>query len=238
MYAKLSRSKIKKGNEFMSYSRVKRRALKKQKHKQVAFGLLFTGLTVGLTGQSVNTESFVKVYGEEKTSEALEITTLETSVPMTIEATKAVSTDAHVVAFAATNLIKSVNYQQESPTYSEVVDNATVGQTSYTTPVTYTVQNVSAPASYSGVLSNGNTAGAIGTEAAAQMAEATGVPQSTWEYIIARESNGNPNASNPSGASGLFQTMPGWGSTATVQDQVNTAIKAYKSQGLSAWGVQ
>lgn len=57
------------------------------------------------------------------------------------------------------------------------------------------------------VLSNGNTAGAIGSAAAAQMAAATGVPQSTWEHIIARESNGNPNVANASGASGLFQTM-------------------------------
>ncbi|HGC7370386.1 TPA: transglycosylase SLT domain-containing protein [Streptococcus agalactiae] len=80
------------------------------------------------------------------------------------------------------------------------------------------------------VLSNGNTAGAVGSAAA------TGVPQSTWEHIIARESNGNPNVANASGASGLFQTMPGWGSTATVQDQVNSAIKAYRAQGLSAWG--
>ncbi|HEO2112776.1 TPA: transglycosylase SLT domain-containing protein [Streptococcus agalactiae] len=86
------------------------------------------------------------------------------------------------------------------------------------------------------VLSNGNTAGAIGSAAAAQMAAATGVPQSTLEHIIARESNGNPNVANASGASGLFQTMPGWGSTATVQDQVNSAIKAYRAQGLSAWG--
>ncbi|HEO8321274.1 TPA: transglycosylase SLT domain-containing protein [Streptococcus agalactiae] len=86
------------------------------------------------------------------------------------------------------------------------------------------------------VLSNGNTAGAIGSAAATQMAAATGVPQSTWEHIIARESNGNPNVANASGASGLFQTMPGWGSTATVQDQVNSAIKAYRAQGLSAWG--
>ncbi|HEO0171218.1 TPA: transglycosylase SLT domain-containing protein [Streptococcus agalactiae] len=86
------------------------------------------------------------------------------------------------------------------------------------------------------VLSNGNTAGAIGSAAAAQMAAATGVPQSTWEHIIARESNGNPNVANASGASGLFQTMPGWGSTAIVQDQVNSAIKAYRAQGLSAWG--
>ncbi|MGT2930398.1 transglycosylase SLT domain-containing protein [Streptococcus dentasini] len=86
-------------------------------------------------------------------------------------------------------------------------------------------------------LANGNTAGAVGSDAAAQMAAATGVSQATWEYIIARESNGNPYVSNGSGASGLFQTMPGWGSTATVQDQVNAAINAYNAQGMSAWGM-
>ncbi|MEQ9764682.1 transglycosylase [Streptococcus sp. ZJ151] len=86
------------------------------------------------------------------------------------------------------------------------------------------------------VLSNGNTAGRDGTYAAAQMAAATGVDQATWEHIIARESNGQVGARNASGASGLFQTMPGWGSTATVQDQINSAINAYNAQGLSAWG--
>ena len=73
------------------------------------------------------------------------------------------------------------------------------------------------------VLSNGNTAGEQGSYAAARMAEMTGVPASTWEAIIARESNGQVNAANASGASGLFQTMPGWGSTATVDDQIQAA---------------
>ena len=86
------------------------------------------------------------------------------------------------------------------------------------------------------VLSNGNTAGEQGSYAAARMAEMTGVPASTWEAIIARESNGQVDAYNPSGASGLFQTMPGWGSTATVDDQIQAAYNAYSSQGLSAWG--
>lgn len=104
---------------------------------------------------------------------------------------------------------------------------------------TQVVQYTAAPVAYSSggvVLSNGNTAGVVGSQAAAQMAAATGVPQSTWEHIIARESNGNPSAANASGASGLFQTMPGWGSTATVQDQVNSALNAYRALGLSAWG--
>ena len=86
-------------------------------------------------------------------------------------------------------------------------------------------------------LSNGNTAGATGSRVAQEMAKRTGVSASTWEHIIARESNGNPNAHNPSGAHGMMQTMPGWGSTATVQDQINAATKAYKAQGLSAWGM-
>ena len=86
------------------------------------------------------------------------------------------------------------------------------------------------------VLANGNTAGETGAYAAARMAELTRVPASTWEAIIARESNGQVNAANASGASGLFQTMPGWGSTATVDDQIQSAYNAYSNQGLSAWG--
>lgn len=116
----------------------------------------------------------------------------------------------------------------QEPVASEVAVQEAAPQAQYAaTPVAY---------SNGVILSNGNTAGAIGSEAAAQIAAATGVPQATWEAIIARESNGNPNAANPSGASGLFQTMPGWGSTATVQDQVNSALNAYRAQGLSAWG--
>lgn len=85
-------------------------------------------------------------------------------------------------------------------------------------------------------LSNGNTAGSVGASAAQEMARRTGVPATTWETIIARESNGDPNAYNPSGASGLFQTMPFWGSTATVSDQIEAATRAYNAQGLAAWG--
>ena len=97
-------------------------------------------------------------------------------------------------------------------------------------------QSYSAPGG-SVVLPNGNTAGADGAAAAQEMTRRTGVPASTWEHIIARESNGQVGARNASGASGLFQTMPGWGSTATVQDQIDAATRAYQAQGLSAWGM-
>ncbi|HGH0728736.1 TPA: transglycosylase SLT domain-containing protein [Staphylococcus pseudintermedius] len=86
-------------------------------------------------------------------------------------------------------------------------------------------------------LANGNTAGSYGTRAAQEMASRTGVPASTWEAIIARESNGQLHARNASGASGLFQTMPGWGSTSTYEGQIAAATKAYNAQGLSAWGM-
>ena len=105
-------------------------------------------------------------------------------------------------------------------------------QQSYAAPA----QSYSAPGG-SVVLLNGNTAGADGAAAAQEMARRTGVPASTWEHIIARESNGQVGARNASGASGLFQTMPGWGSTATVQDQIDSATRAYQAQGLSAWGM-
>ena len=86
-------------------------------------------------------------------------------------------------------------------------------------------------------LANGNTAGSQGAYAAAEMAKRTGVPASTWEHIIARESNGDPNAQNASGAAGMMQTKPGWGPTNTVSQQIDAAEKAYKAQGLSAWGM-
>ena len=117
---------------------------------------------------------------------------------------------------------------EEAVTYEDVTYNAPAASTTYSQPATAnTSSNV--------VLPNGNTAGATGSYAAARMAELTGVPASTWEHIIARESNGQVNAYNPSGASGLFQTMPGWGSTATVDDQIQSAYRAYNAQGLSAW---
>lgn len=173
-------------------------------------------------------------------------------------------TTAYVEEIAYVNYIANVNviHEGQTLTFDGVkelgetgADNLSAGvQTgsnvvtnTVTTPVTYatdTAATATTPAAdysaYGGgsvALANGNTAGATGSYAAQQMAARTGVPASTWEYIIARESNGQVNAYNPSGASGLFQTMPGWGSTATVADQINSAVNAYNSQGLSAWGM-
>lgn len=152
-------------------------------------------------------------------------------------------------ALAAVNHIqdKHTIYVGQHLTFDGVKDAKTVNTTNttenvsvqYNTQATQTTSDAvyQAPtATSSVVLANGNTAGEVGSYAAQQMAARTGVPASTWEMIIARESNGQVNAYNPSGASGLFQTMPGWGSTVTVDDQINSAVNAYNNQGLSAWG--
>lgn len=128
-------------------------------------------------------------------------------------------------------LVEAAEKSQSDTTTSAVSTNTDTTSTQNTG----TAPSVAATGSGSVVLSNGNTAGEVGSYAAAQMAAATGVPQSTWESIIARESNGDYTAANGSGASGLFQTMPGWGSTATVEDQIQSALNAYNAQGLSAW---
>ena len=134
-----------------------------------------------------------------------------------------------VITEATAKVVVVGTKQRPAAQQQEVV----AAQQSYAAPA----QSYSAPGG-SVVLSNGNTAGADGAAAAQEMARRTGVSASTWEHIIARESNGQVNARNASGASGLFQTMPGWGSTATVQDQINAATRAYKAQGLAAWGMR
>ncbi|MCQ9216259.1 transglycosylase SLT domain-containing protein [Streptococcus gallolyticus] len=159
-------------------------------------------------------------------------TSLSSTLNQTVTSTtSSESNSAEVSEVSEEPAIEEATEVEEVYTESEepVVEDTTATESaSYTTTSSEVVDATTA--------ANGNTAGTVGTEAAAQMAAATGVPQSTWEAIIARESNGDPSVTNASGASGLFQTMPGWGSTATVQDQITAAINAYNAQGLSAWG--
>lgn len=153
-----------------------------------------------------------------------------------------VNTDSYIDhTTEASQKIEALQSQKKLPRLRSVspVSLTTSTETSETAvQQTLTTHNQSLINSQGMALTNGNTAGIIGTEAAARMAAATGVPQATWEYIIARESNGDPTVVNPSGAAGLFQTIPGWGSTATVEDQIQTAIRVYNAQGLAAWELQ
>lgn len=206
------------------------------KKRYISFGILgfavaLLALVFAFSSKKVDTESYAK-KSESKVVKKV---------------TKSQSTSSSTQKVEASTEQSSSSQEQATPDTSVSTQSVPVEQVAQPTPSTEVAQQVvpaqpsvpttqyaATPVTY--YQSNGNTAGTIGSQAAAQMAAATGVPQSTWEAIIARESNGNPYVSNASGASGLFQTMPGWGSTATVQDQINSAISAYNAQGLSAWG--
>jgi probable transglycosylase isaA len=147
--------------------------------------------------------------------------------------------DKHTIYVGQHLTFDGVKDAKASTSVTNTANTANNVSVQYNTQATQATSDVTYQAPVSAgyvVLANGNTAGEVGSYAAQQMAARTGVPASTWEMIIARESNGQVNAYNPSGASGLFQTMPGWGSTATVDDQINSAVNAYNNQGLSAWG--
>ncbi|MGT2934985.1 transglycosylase SLT domain-containing protein [Streptococcus castoreus] len=190
----------------------------------IGFAVAVLAVIFAFSSKNVDTASYAKksetkvVKKVKKTKKSSQETAKAESAEAT---TKTSSTTAPVPETAVVSTVEATPAVQQEATQSAQYAATATAHSTNTGGV---------------VLSNGNTAGVIGSQAAAQMAAATGVPQSTWEHIIARESNGNLNATNASGASGLFQTMPGWGSTATVQDQVNSALNAYRAQGLSAWG--
>lgn len=219
------------------YSRVRRNH---QRLQWAKFGL-FTVL-VGVLGfvatSVVNTNSFLTLSEVREAESKIDIKPISLDFPL--KDTKVLA-EEKVETKELTTPETKVTEPTVTPSVTEqtavVVETTAYVPTSTVAPQAATVSYNHTNTAYPTVLANGNTAGAVGAEAAAQMAAATGVPQATWEYIIARESNGDPNAANASGASGLFQTMPGWGSTATVQDQINAALNAYNNQGLAAWGM-
>ena len=191
---------------------------------------LLTAVAFFATGTIASAESYTVKSGDTLSEIAKE---KNTSVEKIVELNKIENPDLIKVGQILeldeekNSEVSTETTTEEAVTYEDVTYNAPAASTTYSQSAANTSSNV--------VLPNGNTAGATGSYAAARMAELTGVPASTWEHIIARESNGQVNAYNPSGASGLFQTMPGWGSTATVDDQIQAAYRAYNAQGLSAW---
>lgn len=80
----------------------------------------------------------------------------------------------------------------------------------------------------------------VSSEQASQyMSARTGVPVSTWQQIIYRESTNNPTVTNSIGCFGYLQLHPVHGnvSSMTPQQYLDTAVSVYNSQGLSAWEV-
>lgn len=216
------------------YSRIAK--AKQRKIRNIIVSVL--GATLSLATMIIFLIPKIELFSDTFTThaEAEVVKSTSTSLSSTLNqtvtsTTSSESSSAEVSELSEEPATEKATEVEEVYTESEepVVEDTTATESvSYTTTSSEVVDATTA--------SNGNTAGTVGTEAAAQMAAATGVPQSTWEAIIARESNGDPSVTNASGASGLFQTIPGWGSTATVQDQITAAINAYNAQGLSAWG--
>ena len=193
-----------------------------------AFAFVATAATLFLTGVVAKADTYTVKAGDTLSKIAKEkSTTVESLIKLNKLENPDLIFENQVLELGDTKANK------KAPAVAAAPGPAT--QTNQAAPAPVATITVPAPsANYSTynstpVLANGNTAGETGTYAAARMAELTGVSASTWE------SNGQVNAYNASGASGLFQTMPGWGSTATVEDQIQSAYNAYNAQGLSAW---
>ena len=168
---------------------------------------LLTAVAFFATGTIASAESYTVKSGDTLSEIAKE---KNTSVEKLVELNKIENPD-----FIKVGQILELDKEKRS----KISTTTTYKAATYNVPATTTTYSQPATANRSSnvVLPNGNTAGTTGA------------------YAVARESNGQVNAYNPSGARGLFQTMPGWGSTATVNDQIQAAYRAYKAQGLSAW---
>ncbi len=201
---------------------------------------IISALSLFVSGVVVNAETYEVKNGDTLSEIAIKNnTTIEKLVELNQISNQDLIHAGQIIELGerSNSLINKVNTATVSQEPRvEASTNQVAAATTTTANATYNAAPVVTNSGNGIVLANGNTAGETGSYAAARMAEMTGVPASTWEAIIARESNGQVNAANPSGASGLFQTMPGWGSTATVDDQIQSAYNAYSNQGLSAWG--
>ena len=179
-----------------------------------AFAFVATAATLFLTGVVAKADTYTVKAGDTLSKIAKEkSTTVESLIKLNKLENPDLIFENQVLELGDTKANK------KAPAVAAAPGPAT--QTNQAAPAPVATITVPAPsANYSTynstpVLANGNTAGETGTYAAARMAELTGV--------------------SASGASGLFQTMPGWGSTATVEDQIQSAYNAYNAQGLSAW---
>ena len=201
---------------------------------------IISALSLFVSGVVVNAETYEVKNGDTLSEIAIKNnTTIEKLVELNQISNQDLIHAGQIIELGerSNSLINKVNTATVSQEPRvEASTNQVAASTTTPANATYNAAPVVTNSGNGIVLANGNTAGETGSYAAARMAEMTGVPASTWEAIIARESNGQVNAANPSGASGLFQTMPGWGSTATVDDQIQAAYNAYSNQGLSAWG--
>lgn len=216
--------------------------MKKINFKKLAFTAVVGLATLGTTAYALNENEYVVKQGDTLSQISQDLFGSQDYVEALAQLNNI--KNPHLIHVGQRLIIDGVkNLKVTKTTQTTEAETPQVANTTVNVPVQYN-QAPSAPVqSYSGygtgsvTLANGNTAGETGAYAAAEMEKRTGVPASTWEYIIARESNGQANAYNPSGASGLFQTMPFHGSTATVEDQINSAVNAYNAQGLGAWSV-
>ena len=165
-----------------------------------AFAFVATAATLFLTGVVAKADTYTVKAGDTLSKIAKEkSTTVESLIKLNKLENPDLIFENQVLELGDTKANK------KAPAVAAAPGPAT--QTNQAAPAPVATITVPAPsANYSTynstpVLANGNTAGETGTYAAARMAELTGVSASTWEAIIARESNGQVNAYNAQGLS-------------------------------------